>query len=824
MFRKIIQLILLCFLLCAPLLPARGQVVLAQAAPTADFGDAPDSRQGTLNAYPDVVGNFPTLAATGAGGVGPFHQNARLRYVLGYGVSGEDGASAGTDNDGVNNLDLALGEANQDGRDDGLSIATELPHCQETSLQVAVTAFDLGQSFPESAYVNVWFDFDRNGRWGEVQTCPGAVTSNEWAVQNHMLTLAVTGTHVFTLPTFVAWNEAVDENLWVRVMLSDQPAANADGSGPDSGYGAGETEDYLLESVGAPTPVDAVPTLDDKVFGPVQQRVVYLPFVGANPETSGTPGDKVPPSGDVREVDVAHLGGTGNPTAPIVITVAGSGDAGKLSSWRLGQQTDAPVHLQDGPQMWGFNHQLHVLTPESQAKLNRQMLLSARILDGDLWLTTWRVNDDGVFEKLDTRGYGANAAPEVNVVHYDIAHRQLAWTVDEKRLQVATPVLHKNGMLRLITWEVDGLTGVITGKYDGGDIGADASPVSDLSVVFNPGDDEVNPHYAVSLTTDIESLTTYFFDVSTAGQPKLRGVAQSGRDIRNNNSFVQKARNLVTAPLADTGIVSALDDQSGSLRMHTWETLRGACPGPQEDCLYQLSNISHEGWDQDLNTLGVQLAQPALTTIRALLRDPRYDADLFAVNADVVQAIASVRKVMVTIVALDAVKAGDVSLDDVVTVSAAAANVNNSGASVMGLEEGERITLRNLLYGNMMRSAGDATWAISEHVAGNLDNMVTRMDAKAAQLGMSNTQHCQQGTVFSSVAYSTARDQAILWESVYNDPLFLEFAGASSQDEVCGLMPNDWPLCHPPVQPMTKGMTQYPQLDGHKTGGGGGTC
>ena len=41
MFRKIIQLILLCFLLCAPLLPARGQVVLAQAAPTADFGDAP---------------------------------------------------------------------------------------------------------------------------------------------------------------------------------------------------------------------------------------------------------------------------------------------------------------------------------------------------------------------------------------------------------------------------------------------------------------------------------------------------------------------------------------------------------------------------------------------------------------------------------------------------------------------------------------------------------------------------------------------------------------------------------------------------------------
>ena len=88
---------------------------------------------------------------------------------------------------------------------------------------------------------------------------------------------------------------------------------------------------------------------------------------------------------------------------------------------------------------------------------------------------------------------------------------------------------------------------------------------------------------------------------------------------------------------------------------------------------------------------------------------------------------------------------------------------------------------------------------------------------------MINTFHCQEGATFSNVAYSTARDQAILWESVYNDPLFLEFAGASSKD-VCGTLPGDVELCHPAIPPMTKNMSVYPKLDGHKTGGGGGLC
>jgi len=217
-----------------------------------------------------------------------------------------------------------------------------------------------------------------------------------------------------------------------------------------------------------------------------------------------------------------------------------------------------------------------------------------------------------------------------------------------------------------------------------------------------------------------------------------------------------------------------------------------------------------------------QAAVPVLTGPRAVVRDPAYDLELFTQNPDTQQAIASVRKVMVLIVALEAVDAGLVSLDDIVTVSAAAAG---TAGSSMGLVAGEQMALRDLMYGMMMVSAGDATWAISEHVAGSVGNMIAMMNAKAIELGLANTVYCHDvtDTGFSSVGYSTARDQAALWAAVSANPTFLEIAGRSIAT-LCGTLPDDSVLCHPDPGPMTKTMTQYLELDGWKNGNGGGKC
>ena len=557
-------------------------------------------------------------------------------------------------------------------------------------------------------------------------------------------------------------------------------------------------------SSSADSPTDIAP--------PELRPIVFTPI----------PGGTMPPQtiagkdGKLKEVDVAYVGGT----PAVTITVAGTGSVGKLTSWSTSLGAMAQV-LNHGPAMLGYEHQLHVLTPATSPKLDRELLVSGRIHDGTLWLTTWRVHADGTLEQLHSAGFGAQIG--LTVEGYTLEHRELGAGRDGGRVfQLVTPLLDDGQHLRIVSWEIDGSSGQITGKYDSGDSGVVGNSASDLGAVFSPGDGVAKPHYRVSLPRSGGTMVQLACEVSDAGLPTLLQTSTSGRDLRRNNPVSQSAQDLVLAPLNDGGYVSAVNDGGGELKLIVWE---GADCGTG-NCVYAPSYITDDSLDLQPLTPGVQIQQPSnnIGTLRYLLRDPKHDSDLMSQGPDGVQAIASMRKVMVLVVALDAVAAGEVSLDDVVTVSTAAANVNNSGASKMGLVAGEQITLRELLYGNIMVSAGDATWAISEYVAGSLDDMVVRMNNKASELGMTNTFHCQRGTVFSSVSYSTARDQVRLWESVYQDPAFLEFIG-KPQAVVCGTKPDDTELCHPFGQsPMTFDMDNYPNLDGYKPGGGGGLC
>jgi D-alanyl-D-alanine carboxypeptidase len=521
-------------------------------------------------------------------------------------------------------------------------------------------------------------------------------------------------------------------------------------------------------------------------------------------------------NGKLKEVEVAHIGGTGSINTPIVVTVAGTGSVGVLSSFRSSNVGATPVHLQNSPKLLGHNHQLRVLRPEGENKLSYRILLSARITNDNLWLTTWRVGANGVFQHLDTLGYGRSVG--VDVDDYALTHRTLAGGT----FQVVTPIAHGNQM-RLITWHINGTTGKIAGKFQSGDAPGSLQSGGDLTASLNAGDALTAPHFVVAYKGGNSALRQTLWNVSNAGLPSLLNSSTSGRDIQNVNSVNVSMENVALAPINDTGHVSAYT-LAGNVRMTAWED--SICT--DDTCQFVPLRVGSENLDLQPNNPGVQQggnAFPTPNTLRVMVRDPIANVDRFTRNPDTVQAIASVRKVMVTIVALDAVRAGEVDLDDIVTVSAAAANVNGTGASAMGLQAGEKISLRNLLYGNMMVSAGDATWAISEYVAGSVANMVTRMNNKANTLGLSNTFHCQRGSTFSSVSYSTARDQAALWESVFDDELFVEFAGEDSR-LVCGTV-NNSQVCHPvpQAQPMLNGaMTNYPNMDGYKTGGGGGKC
>lgn len=109
---------------------------------------------------------------------------------------------------------------------------------------------------------------------------------------------------------------------------------------------------------------------------------------------------------------------------------------------------------------------------------------------------------------------------------------------------------------------------------------------------------------------------------------------------------------------------------------------------------------------------------------------------LFDDNADIKGYPASLVKLMNLLVILEAVEAKQISLQDKVTVSAAAAGM---GGSQVYLKEKEVYTVDDLLYALMIQSANDAALALALHYKGSKDEFVSLMNRRAGELGMKDT-------------------------------------------------------------------------------------
>lgn len=105
-------------------------------------------------------------------------------------------------------------------------------------------------------------------------------------------------------------------------------------------------------------------------------------------------------------------------------------------------------------------------------------------------------------------------------------------------------------------------------------------------------------------------------------------------------------------------------------------------------------------------------------------------------NADTQGFPASVIKLMDMMVIMDHISAGQLSLSNMVTVTAAAAR---TGGSQVYLAEKEVFPLEDLMYALMVQSANDAAMAMAIHVGGSAEGFVDMMNKKAAELGMTNT-------------------------------------------------------------------------------------
>jgi D-alanyl-D-alanine carboxypeptidase (penicillin-binding protein 5/6) len=135
-------------------------------------------------------------------------------------------------------------------------------------------------------------------------------------------------------------------------------------------------------------------------------------------------------------------------------------------------------------------------------------------------------------------------------------------------------------------------------------------------------------------------------------------------------------------------------------------------------------------------------------------------------NADKKVDPASITKLMTAYLVAKAIADGDISLEEMVTISEKAWRMKGSK---MFVEVGKEVSVEALLKGMVIQSGNDSSVALAEHIAGTESAFAGYMNHRAKQLGMVNTQFKNATGWPSKGHYSTAKDIAILSKAIIRD-------------------------------------------------------
>ena len=161
------------------------------------------------------------------------------------------------------------------------------------------------------------------------------------------------------------------------------------------------------------------------------------------------------------------------------------------------------------------------------------------------------------------------------------------------------------------------------------------------------------------------------------------------------------------------------------------------------------------------NTLhaGRALAEETYTgTANAVILFERNTQTLvYAHHPDVSVNPTGLTKLLTSLIVLE-----EGNLGDVVTVKRSTLNSVSPGSVSAGLKAGEEITLRDLLYCVMVSSANDAAAVMAEHVAGSQSAFVDKMNQKATEMGLKNTQFKNPNGLSAEGHFTTAHELALI--------------------------------------------------------------
>ncbi len=143
---------------------------------------------------------------------------------------------------------------------------------------------------------------------------------------------------------------------------------------------------------------------------------------------------------------------------------------------------------------------------------------------------------------------------------------------------------------------------------------------------------------------------------------------------------------------------------------------------------------------------------------------------------------ASITKVMTALLVLEAVDRGELSLEQVITASDTFGYDLEAGGTTQNIKPGEQMSVLDLLYCMLLPSANEACNILAEAVAGDVPTFVEAMNARAAQLGMTETNFANAHGLHNASHYTTAYDLALLVRQALKNDTFVTIVSSRSHE------------------------------------------
>ncbi len=183
--------------------------------------------------------------------------------------------------------------------------------------------------------------------------------------------------------------------------------------------------------------------------------------------------------------------------------------------------------------------------------------------------------------------------------------------------------------------------------------------------------------------------------------------------------------------------------------------------------------ISSGEKDEEIYTLSTSAAaSPSVGAAGAALISADTGELIYGRNSNAILPMASTTKIMTALVVLESLR-----LDDVFTVPPEACGIE--GSSIY-LSPGEKITVRDLLYGLMLESGNDAATALAIACCGSTKEFVKKMNHKAAEIGLVCTSFANPHGLSADGHYTTAYELATITYHAMKNPVFREITATKN--------------------------------------------